>query len=102
MAEAINNTQPIDKKDAPAVKKHKTLGEYKKITVQWRESHKTNLEIYVGINDFSTQFKPEIEVEVPSEVVKFLKDATYEEHYFDEKTKKHTTRSKKKYLVELV
>ena len=94
--------EPIKEETTIAVKKHPVLGEYKKITVQWRESHKTGLEIYVGINGYGVQFKPETEVEVPAEVVDFLKEATYEEHYFDEKTKVHTTRSKKKYLVELV
>lgn len=86
----------------PTVRKHKTLGEYKKVSVQWRESHKTKLEIYVGINGYSIQFKPEIEVELPEAVITFLKEATYEEHFYDEKTKKHNTRPKKKYLVELV
>lgn len=81
---------------------HKTLGEYKKVAVQWREAHKSGLDVFVSINNYTVTFKPETEVEIPVAVAKFLKEATYEEHYFNEKEKKHATRSKKKYLVELV
>lgn len=84
------------------VRKHKKYGEYKKIIVTPKEVNKLNTEIYVGLNDFSAQFKPDIEVELPADIIKFLKGATYEQHIYDEKNKKHTTISKAKYLVELV
>lgn len=86
----------------PVVRKHKKYGEYKKVIVTPKEVNKLNTEIYVGLNDFSAQFKPDIEVELPADIIKFLKGATYEQHIYDEKNKKHTTISKSKYLVELV
>lgn len=86
----------------PVVRKHKKYGEYKKVIVTPKEVNKLNTEIYVGLNDFSAQFKPDIEVELPVDIIKFLKGATYEQHIYDEKNKKHTTISKTKYLVELV
>lgn len=86
----------------PVVRKHKKYGEYRKVIVTPKEVNKLNTEIYVGLNDFSAQFKPDIEVELPVDIIKFLKGATYEQHIFDEKNKKHTTVSKAKYLVELV
>lgn len=94
MAEELK--QGIEQK----VRKHKTLGEYKKVIVNWKQQHKNNVEIFVGINGYTAQFKPDIEVSIPEKVITFLKEQTYQEHYFDEKSKKHKSRPKRKYTIE--
>ena len=102
MGEQTHQETNEQKTTKSAVRKHKKYGEYKKVIVTPKEANKLNTEIYVGLNDFSAQFKPDIEVELPADIIKFLKGATYEQHIYDEKNKKHTTISKAKYLVELV
>lgn len=100
-----NNTGTnVETKDVktPKVRKHKTLGDYRKVIVNWKQANKNNVEVFVGINNYTAQFKPDIEVELPEKVIKFLREATYEEHYFDEGDKKHKTRAKRKYTIELI
>ncbi len=97
MNEEVTKTQTEKK-----ARVHKTLGEYKKVIVGWKQPNKVRLDIFVSINDYTITFKPDIEVEVPQKIIDFLKEATYEEHFFDETDKKHKSRPVRKYSVETV
>lgn len=93
-------TPETPKQVAPQVKKHKTLGAYKKVIVDWKQPNKQGTSIFVSINKDTFEFHPDTEVEIPEAIVKFLKEATYPKHVY--KNKKHSTIQVRKYSVESV
>ena len=91
------------------VRKHKTLGEYKKCVVHPTRHAQANTNIFVSIGLYTAEFKPEIEVELPSAIIDLLKTTSVVEHYYDAKATSengnkgaHLSRPAKKYIVELV
>ena len=86
--------------ETPKVRKHKTFGEYKSVIVDWKQPHKGSVDIFVSVNDYTVTFKPDTEVSLPKDIITFIKEATYEEHFFNKETKLHETRPKRKYSVE--
>lgn len=91
------------------VRKHKTLGEFKKVIVHLTRHAQANTQIYASINSYTVEFKPEVEVEIPQAIIDFLKNSYVVEHYFDanaisENGNKgaHKQRHAKKYIVEPV
>jgi len=91
------------------VRKHKTLGEYKKCIVHLTRHAQANSNVFVSIGLYTAEFKPEIEVQLPTAIIDFLKGASTVEHYFDATAKTengntgaHLSRLAKKYIVELV
>ena len=90
-------------------RKHPTLGEYKKVIVHPVGSANQNTSIFVSINLYTAEFQPREQVELPTEVIKFLKQPTIPEHYYDKRAISengnvgaHMTRYVPKYIVESV
>lgn len=90
---------------------HKTLGEYVTVVVRPLKEIDQNTDVFVSINNYTTQFAPNREVSIPKQVARFLKEeATVSEHYFDPKEVSevsgkagvHKTRQSPKYVVEVV
>lgn len=115
MANENENTNPVTSagpktQEAKAkVKKHKQLGEYRKCIVHLTKFAQQNTSVFVSINIHTFEFNPSTEIELPIEVIKFLKQATGIEHYFDPNATSengnkgaHKSRNVKKYIVEMV
>ena len=90
-------------------KPHPTLGEYVKVIVYPTALAQKNTSIFASIGLYTAEFQPETEVELPKGIVTFLKEATVEEHYFDQNGISangnkgvHTSRAARKFIVETV
>lgn len=99
---STTETQNTGAKTPDKVRKHKTLGEYVKVRVIYKQPNKETAEVFCGINNYSVAFKQDVEVEIPKKAAAFLKSATYVHHFYDTEKKSHTSEDRKKYLVELV
>lgn len=88
---------------------HPQLGEYRKCIISLTAAAQQNTNVFVSINTYTAEIKPDIEVELPVEVIKFLKTSYALSHYFDKNAVSengnkgaHATKQVKKYIVELV
>lgn len=81
---------------------HKLFGEYKKCKVTYKQAGKEKVSIFASINSYTVECQQDTEVEIPSDIIDILKEATYTTYFYDEKEKKHNSREVKKYFVELV
>lgn len=91
------------------VKKHKTLGEYKSVIVYPTKYAQQNTSIFVSIGLYTTEFQPEIEVDLPQGIIDFLKSATAVRHVYDKNAisengnkGSHGSEQVRKYVVESV
>lgn len=94
----------LDNTENTAVKKrvHKLFGEYKKCKITYKQPGKEKVSIFASINSYTVECQQDTEVEIPSDIIDILKEATYTTYFYDEKEKKHNSREVKKYFVELV
>jgi len=91
------------------VRKHKTLGEYRRIIVHLTAYAQQNTNVFASIGLYTAEFKPGIEIDLPEAIITLIKNATAANHYFDkdaisENGNKgaHMTGQKRKYVVEMV
>jgi len=91
------------------VRKHKTLGEFKKCIVHLTRHAQANSMVFASIGLYTVEFRPEVEVELPTAIIEFLKGASVPEHVFDADAQSeqgnrgaHVTREAKKYIVEVL
>lgn len=87
---------------------HPQLGKYRRVIVHPTGSTNQNTSIFVSINLYTAEFQPREVVELPTEIIRFLKKPSRPEHYYDpnaisENGNKgaHMTRLVPKYIVEL-
>lgn len=90
------------------IKVHPVFGEYVKVTVYPTEEAQKKTSIFVSINLSTFEFQPEVEVELPTGVIDFIKSATYVKHEFDSTAESsngnlgaHVAKQVRKYVVEL-
>lgn len=97
-------------------KPHKVFGEWRKCIVHPTKDAQKGTSIFVKINAYVFEITPQVEVELPIKIIRFLKEATVSVGFFDEtaksqnghatasngKTGAHSTKEEKKYLVEFV
>lgn len=93
--EAVENT--VDKKRV-----HKLFGEYKKCKITYKQAGKEKVSIFASINSYTVECQQDTEVEIPSDIIDILKEATYTTYFYNELEKKHESKEVKKYFVELV
>ena len=91
------------------VRRHKTLGEFRKVIVHPTVHAQQNTNVFASIGLYTAEFKPGIEVELPQDIITLIKDATAASHYFDKDAISengnrgaHLTGQVKKYIVEMV
>ena len=94
----------LDTAENTAVKKrvHKLFGEYKKCKVTYKQAGKEKVSIFASINSYTVECQQDTEVEIPSDIIDILKEATYTTYFYNELEKKHESKEVKKYFVELV
>ena len=101
------STQEIKKEER---KPHPVFGKWIEVIVHPVNAVDKNTDIFVSVNGFGRQFKPNTAVELPVKIVKFLKESGNVEHYFDEeevaalsgKRGVHKSRLVKKFHIERV
>jgi hypothetical protein len=86
---------------------HPQLGEYKKVIVHAKNPKEGS--IFASINLYTVEFQPGEKIELPVEMIKFLKKASYIEHYYDANAVTengnlgaHLTREVPRYIIEVV
>lgn len=102
-----NTGGSVDVKDGKRV--HKTLGKYIKVRVHPTAESDQKTSVFVSIGLYTAEFQPNEKIELPIEVVKFLKTSGRAEHYYDPKyisengnVGAHRTRYVPNYIVEVV
>jgi len=91
-------------------KPHPHFGKWIKVKVHPVNGVNQKTDIFVSVNGFGRQFKPNTEVELPVKIVKFLKESGDIRHFFDEnavaelsgKKGVHTSELVPKYHIERV
>ena len=104
MTEETKEETPVEKKP------HPVFGKWIKVKVHPVNGLNQKTDIFVSVNGFGRQFKPNTEVELPVKIVKFLKESGDIQHYFDQdlvaelsgKKGMHTSRLVPKYHIERV
>lgn len=104
----------VESKGATTVKNgkrvHKQLGEYKRVRVNPVVGWLQNTSIFVSINAYTVEFQPNEIVELPFEVIRFLKkEAKYAKHVWNPHAISengnqgaHETKMLPKYQIELI
>lgn len=85
---------------------HETLGKYVDVVVYPTLAAQQNTSIFASIGLYTIEFHPNVEVSIPLEIAKLLKNATQDEYYYDPKAISangnvgaHLTRQVNKYIV---
>lgn len=86
--EAVENT--VAKKRV-----HKLFGEYKKCKVTYKQAGKEKVSIFASINSYTVECQQDTEVEIPSDIIDILKEATYTTYFYNE-LEKNTNQKKLK------
>ena len=90
---------------------HKVHGEYIDVIVRPVLPLDQGVDIFVSVNNYTSQFPPNVVRNIPKGIAKFLKtECTVAQHYFDKemisevsgKAGVHTSRQVPKYVVEVV
>jgi len=74
-----NSNRPVKKRRRP----HKVFGEYVKIKVNHKIPLNRDTSIFIGINDYNIEFKPDTEVSVPIKIVEFIEKTGHPVYSYD-------------------
>ncbi len=87
---------------------HPKLGLYRTVVVHPVGKTNANTSIFVSIGLYTAEFQPRERVDLPTEIIRFLKSPSIPEHYYDAhaisengNVGAHMTRYVPKYIVEL-
>lgn len=88
---------------------HKLLGEYKRCIVHPTEHSQQNTSVFCSIGLYTVEFQPRTEIDLPTVIIEFLREASVAQHVYDAKAISengqigaHVTKQAPKYIVEVL